>query len=101
MRKIDESKTYSTETPCGTIYVTVVSAETLRVFIHMGKAGGCAGAMLAGIEWGINTAITAGISMKDIVQGLGGISCNQEHGEKISCCATVSSILRGILADEA
>ena len=85
-----EGRTYSRRSGCGKIYVTVnrdKEGTPFEVFLHIGKAGGCAAAQCESIGRLISYSFRIGGSIDDIVSELKGIRCQQNTDDQILSCA--------------
>jgi ribonucleoside-diphosphate reductase alpha chain len=80
-------------TGCGNLYVTVNEDEKglpFEVFMHMGKAGGCAMSQLEAIGRLVSLAFRSGIETSSIIEQLRGIRCptpSWEKGGRIFSCS--------------
>jgi ribonucleoside-diphosphate reductase alpha chain len=99
--------TYKYTTGCGPIYITVNEDDTGRpfeLFAEIGKAGGCAGSQCQGIGRMISLAWRSGLSAKDIVKQLIGISCHSPSGfgnnKILSCSDAIAKAVRTYLGEK-
>jgi len=80
-------------TGCGNLYITINEDEQgqpFEVFMHMGKAGGCAMSQLEAIGRLLSLALRSGIEIGSIVEQLRGIRCpspSWEKGGRIFSCS--------------
>ncbi len=80
-------------TGCGNLYITINEDEQdqpFEVFMHMGKAGGCAMSQLEAIGRLLSLALRSGIEVGSIVEQLRGIRCpspSWEKGGRIFSCS--------------
>ncbi len=80
-------------TGCGNLYITINEDEQgqpFEVFMHMGKAGGCAMSQLEAIGRLLSLALRSGIEISSIVEQLRGIRCpspSWERGGRIFSCS--------------
>ncbi|MFA5500804.1 MAG: vitamin B12-dependent ribonucleotide reductase [Candidatus Omnitrophota bacterium] len=80
-------------TGCGNLYITINEDEQgqpFEVFMHMGKAGGCAMSQLEAIGRLLSLALRSGIEISSIVEQLRGIRCpspSWEKGGRIFSCS--------------
>lgn len=80
-------------TGCGNLYITINEDEQgqpFEVFMHMGKAGGCAMSQLEAIGRLLSLALRSGIELGSIVEQLRGIRCpspSWEKGGRIFSCS--------------
>ena len=84
--------TYQMKTGCGPLYVTVNqdSSGLFELFTTMGKAGGCAASQSEAIGRMVSLAWRSGISGRQVIKQLQGISCHSPSGfgdNKILSCA--------------
>jgi ribonucleoside-diphosphate reductase alpha chain len=80
-------------TGCGNLYITInedADSQPFEVFMHMGKAGGCAMSQLEAIGRLVSLALRSGIEVLSIVEQLRGIRCpspSWEKGGRIFSCS--------------
>jgi ribonucleoside-diphosphate reductase alpha chain len=80
-------------TGCGNLYITINEddqGQPFEVFMHMGKAGGCAMSQLEAIGRLLSLALRSGIELHSIVEQLRGIRCpspSWEKGGRIFSCS--------------
>lgn len=80
-------------TGCGNLYITINQDEQgqpFEVFMHMGKAGGCAMSQLEAIGRLVSLALRSGIEVGSITEQLRGIRCpspSWEKGGRIFSCS--------------
>ena len=80
-------------TGCGNLYITINEdgeGQPFEVFMHMGKAGGCAMSQLEAIGRLLSLALRSGIEIGSIVEQLRGIRCpspSWEKGGRIFSCS--------------
>ncbi|MDD5496016.1 MAG: vitamin B12-dependent ribonucleotide reductase [Candidatus Omnitrophica bacterium] len=80
-------------TGCGNLYITINEDEKglpFEVFMHMGKAGGCAMSQLEAIGRLVSLAFRSGIETNSIIEQLRGIRCpspSWEKGGRIFSCS--------------
>lgn len=80
-------------TGCGNLYITInedAEGQPFEVFMHMGKAGGCAMSQLEAIGRLVSLALRSGIEVSSIVEQLRGIRCpspSWEKGGRIFSCS--------------
>jgi len=74
MRQVELSQTYKCKTSCGNLYITITEQD--RLFVNMGKAGGCAYAFNYALITLVNFCLENKLSYQDIVKRLKGISCH-------------------------
>ena len=86
--EVVDGTTVKTRTGCGNLYVTLneLESEPFEAFAHMGKAGGCASAMIEALGRLVSLALRLGSRPEELVKQLKGISCHEPvfHGAK-SC----------------
>jgi ribonucleoside-diphosphate reductase alpha chain len=85
-------RTYQQQTGCGPLYITVNEDDggIFELFTTMGKAGGCAASQNEAIGRLVSLAWRHGISDKQVVKQLRGISCHSPYGfgeKKVLSCA--------------
>lgn len=87
---------------CGSLYVTVNSnseGQPFEVFATLGKAGGCAHAMLEGVCRLTSLHLRHGLPLEEVVGYLSGIRCSNsawENGQELlSCPDCIARALRG------
>lgn len=91
-----EGKTYARVTGCGKLYITVnrdSEGVIFEIFLHIGKAGGCASAQCESIGRLISYSLRIGGSISDIVMELKGIRCQNTVDEVLSCAWAVADVL--------
>jgi ribonucleoside-diphosphate reductase alpha chain len=91
-----EGNTYARLTGCGKVYVTLnrdIDGSPFEVFLHIGKAGGCASAQCESIGRLISYALRIGGSIEDIISELKGIRCQNTTDEVLSCASAVADVL--------
>ena len=80
-------------TGCGNLYITINEdgdGQPFEVFMHMGKAGGCAMSQLEAIGRLVSLGLRSGIEVLSIVEQLRGIRCpspSWEKGGRIFSCS--------------
>ena len=80
-------------TGCGNLYITInedADGQPFEVFMHMGKAGGCAMSQLEAIGRLVSLGLRSGIEVGSIVEQLRGIRCpspSWEKGGRIFSCS--------------
>lgn len=80
-------------TGCGNLYITInedAEGQPFEVFMHMGKAGGCAMSQLEAIGRLVSLALRSGIEVSSIIEQLRGIRCpspSWEKGGRIFSCS--------------
>jgi len=80
-------------TGCGNLYITInedTDGLPFEVFMHMGKAGGCAMSQLEAIGRLVSLGLRSGIEVGSIVEQLRGIRCpspSWEKGGRIFSCS--------------
>lgn len=80
-------------TGCGNLYITINEdgeCQPFEVFMHMGKAGGCAMSQLEAIGRLVSLGLRSGIEVGSIVEQLRGIRCpspSWEKGGRIFSCS--------------
>jgi ribonucleoside-diphosphate reductase alpha chain len=80
-------------TGCGNLYITINEdgeGQPFEVFMHMGKAGGCAMSQLEAIGRLVSLGLRSGIEVGSIVEQLRGIRCpspSWEKGGRIFSCS--------------
>ncbi|MFA5255399.1 MAG: TSCPD domain-containing protein, partial [Candidatus Omnitrophota bacterium] len=80
-------------TGCGNLYITINEdgeGQPFEVFMHMGKAGGCAMSQLEAIGRLLSLGLRSGIEVLSIVEQLRGIRCpspSWEKGGRIFSCS--------------
>lgn len=85
--------TAKVSTGCGNLYITINEDEQglpFEVFMHMGKAGGCAMSQLEAIGRLVSLAFRSGIEISAIIEQLRGIRCpspSWEKGGRIFSCS--------------
>ncbi len=97
-----EGKTWKIETACGNLFITVNEKDECvnRVFIQLGKAGGCSSSQTQAIAELINVSLKNGKSIKDIVDRLIGIRCHKPTQDGVlSCADAIGKILSNYLID--
>jgi len=87
-------------TGCGNLYVTINEDEQglpFEVFMHMGKAGGCAMSQLEAIGRLVSLAFRSGIETNSIIEQLRGIRCPSPSWEKggriFSCSDAIARVI--------
>lgn len=87
-------------TGCGNLYVTINHDEQgipFEVFMHMGKAGGCAMSQLEAIGRLVSLAFRSGIETNSIIEQLRGIRCPSPSWEKggriFSCSDAIARVI--------
>jgi ribonucleoside-diphosphate reductase alpha chain len=87
-------------TGCGNLYVTINEDEErlpFEVFMHMGKAGGCAMSQLEAIGRLVSLALRSGIETNAIIEQLRGIRCPSPSWEKggriFSCSDAIARVI--------
>jgi len=96
-----EARSIKVPTGCGSMYVTVglYEGQVYEVLTAMGKAGGCANAMVEGICRLISISLRKGLPVEDIIEQLEGIRCphpsNVAKGKPTLSCA--DAIVRAII----
>lgn len=83
--QVTRGTTTKIATGCGNLYVTINEDNNslpFEVFMHMGKAGGCAASQLEAIGRLASLALRCGIEPKDIISQLRGIRCPSPSWEK-------------------
>jgi len=72
-----ESQTICIKTGCGNLYTTVAfkDGKPIKVFVRMGKAGGCAAAQCEAISKLLARALELGDTVEGLSDLLKGISC--------------------------
>ena len=75
--KVTQSVTEKVATGCGNAYITpsYIDGEVKEVFVHLGKAGGCAIAQSEAMCRCISIGLRYGIPLEEYVEQLRGISC--------------------------
>lgn len=93
--------TFSLETHCGRLYVTVnrhpETDRPIEMFCRFGKAGGCGSAVMDGLMRMISFGLQSGMPADRIVAGLSGISCH--HGPS-TCMNAVAQAVAEVLGEE-
>ena len=88
------------ETACGKIYITVNSDKggPFEIFVHLGKAGGCAAAQLEAITRLTTLAFRSGISKEIVIKQLSNIKCpsGQTLVEDVACTSCADAIARAL-----
>ena len=84
--------TYQMKTGCGALYITINEDNTglFELFTTMGKAGGCASSQCEAIGRLVSLAWRSGVSAKQVIKQLVGISCHKPSGfgeNKVLSCA--------------
>ena len=80
-------------TGCGNLYITINEdgeGQPFEVFMHMGKAGGCAMSQLEAIGRLVSLGLRSGIEVGSIIEQLRGIRCpspSWEKGGRIFSCS--------------
>lgn len=80
-------------TGCGNLYITInedADGQPFEVFMHMGKAGGCAMSQLEAIGRLVSLGLRSGIEVLSIVEQLRGIRCpspSWAQGGRIFSCS--------------
>ncbi len=83
--QVTKGTTTKIATGCGNLYITINEDDNslpFEVFMHMGKAGGCAASQLEAIGRLASLALRCGIEPKDIISQLRGIRCPSPSWEK-------------------
>jgi len=93
-------------TGCGNLYVTINGDEKgmpFEVFMHMGKAGGCASSQLEAIGRLLSLAFRSGIEINSIIEQLRGIRCPSPSWEKggriFSCSDAIARVIERKMQD--
>jgi ribonucleoside-diphosphate reductase alpha chain len=84
--------TYQQQTGCGNLYVTINQdvSGVFELFATIGKAGGCAASQSEAIGRMVSLAWRSGISDKQVIKQLRGISCHSPYGfgdKRVLSCA--------------
>ncbi len=86
------------QTACGTMYITFnFNAEDnslFEVFLHMGKAGGCANAQCTTIGYLVTFICRTGGQPSDIIHLLKGVSCHAVTEGHPSCADALAILLQ-------
>lgn len=85
-------QTVQTTTGCGNMYITVNhddGGKITEVFIHLGKAGGCAAAQTQAIGRLACLTLSLGGTLELVTQQLAGIQCPRPR----SCADAVAEVL--------
>ena len=97
---ITQGTTTKIGTGCGNLYVTINEDEEglpFEVFMHMGKAGGCAMSQLEAIGRLLSLALRSGIDLNSIIEQLRGIRCPSPSWEKggriFSCSDAIARVI--------
>jgi len=94
--------TFSLDTHCGRLYVTVnrhpETDDPIELFCRFGKAGGCGSAVMDGLMRMISLGLQSGMSAESIVKGLSGIACH--HGP-MTCMDAVAQAVDEVLRGKA
>lgn len=91
-----QGKTFCRTTGCGKLYITMnreIDGTPFEVFLHIGKAGGCASAQCESIGRLISLCLRIGGSIEDIVSELKGIRCQNTVDEVLSCAGALADAL--------
>lgn len=97
--KVTDSKTVKLITGCGNAYVTpsFIDGRVQEVFVHLGKAGGCAIAQSEALCRCISIGLRRGVPLSEYVEQLRGISCPSramdEGVDILSCADGISKVL--------
>jgi ribonucleoside-diphosphate reductase alpha chain len=93
--------------PCGNVYVTISFQNTnpFEVFARLGKNGGCAAAVVAGICATMSIALRSGSELNDLVKGLESISCHRNPAwfdgrPVVSCVDAIAKAAKILLPDQ-
>lgn len=91
-RKRRPGTTYKGLSGCGEVYVTCneVDGKLQEVFIKLGKAGGCACAIMTCTGVLISTALKRDVPPAEIVMSLDGIGCHTTP----NCLSVVARLLK-------
>jgi len=92
--------TYQMQTGCGPLYVTINEDDKglFELFTTMGKAGGCAASQNEAIGRMVSLAWRSGVTTRQIVKQLQGISCHSPAGfgdnKVLSCADAVAKAIK-------
>ena len=95
-----KSVTTKVKTGCGNAYITAsyIGDRVEEVFVHLGKAGGCAIAQSEALCRCISIGLRYGVPLEEYVEQLEGISCPShlvDEGTEIRSCADgISKVLK-------
>ena len=90
--KVTDSRTERVVTGCGNAYITVsyIDGKPMEIFVHLGKAGGCAIAQGEALLRCVSVGLRYGVPLEEFVRQLKGISCPSptlDEGVPIRSCA--------------
>ena len=98
--EVTQGETTKIKLDCGNIYITVnkVNGDPFEIFIHLGKAGGCAYSQLEALARMVSLAMQYKIPNEDIIKQLEGIRCPSAtiyRGIKyFSCADAIAKVLK-------
>ncbi len=88
--------TVKSKTPCGSVYTTINtngSEAPVEVFCRLGKAGGCASALMETVGRLLSIGLRYGIPVEELAKQLKGIQCHQSSKYLKSCVSSVGTVL--------
>ena len=90
-RRRKQGVTYTSNCGCGNIYVTCndVDGKLNEVFIKLGKAGGCASAVMTCTGTLLSHSLQNGMPLEPLILSLNGVGCHT----KPNCLSEVGKIL--------
>jgi ribonucleoside-diphosphate reductase alpha chain len=98
--RVTRSETVKIVTGCGNAYITpsFINERVEEVFVHLGKAGGCAIAQSEALCRCISIGLRYGVPLVEYIEQLEGISCPShilDGGTEIKSCADgLSKVLK-------
>ena len=82
------------------IIVNADDGQVREVLCKLGKAGGCAAALLEVVGRLVSVALQHGVPLAVLAQQCAGIRCHQHQGEIIQCCVShVGNRLNEVIAE--
>lgn len=90
-RKRRPGVTYTANCGCGDIFVTCndIDGKLSEVFIKLGKAGGCANAIMTCTGVLISQALKCGVPLDTLILSLDGLGCHTQP----NCLSEVGKVL--------
>lgn len=77
-------------TGCGSLYIVLNEdgGQVREVLCKLGKAGGCAAALLEVVGRLVSVALQHGVPLAPLAKQCAGIRCHQHQGEILQCCVS-------------
>jgi len=97
--ELTESHTRKIPFGCGNVYITVdtINMRPVRVFIRLGKQGGCQRALMEAVGRLITIMFRRGDPHEDIIKTLKGIRCDKGIVKKLSCMDVLAKELEAMI----